>query len=338
MNRQHLMVPDSPGQAHSLPSLKLWPHLVSRLLAASLLCAGLGVALPAQAQLSIGFGFPSFNVDINMPVYPQLVLIPGSPVYYAPRASMNFFFFDGLYWVYRDDNWYSSNWYNGPWRGVEPSYVPLFVLRVPVRYYRQAPDYFRGWRADAPPRWGQHWGRDWEQQHRGWDRWDRRSVPAAAPLPTYQRNYRGDAYPHAVEQQHEIRNNNYRYEPRDAIAREQYRAPGSQPQPRQQQERDAGPPASRQQQDRDARPPQPRQQQERDSGSPPSRPQREAQSPQRPPPDAPQSPAREQRAPAQQRQEAAPDNRGRDNPGQGNPHNDNRNQGGKGGEQGGDRH
>lgn len=336
MNRQHQVVPNPAGHGHSLPSLKLRPHLVSRLLAASLFCAGLGLAVPAQAQLSIGFGFPSFNVDINMPAYPQLVLVPGSPVYYAPRVSMNFFFFDGLYWVYQDDNWYSSNWYNGPWRSVEPSYVPLYVLRVPVRYYRQAPDYFRSWRADAPPRWGQHWGRDWERQRSGWDKWDRRSVPAAAPLPTYQRNYRGDAYPHAVEQQHQIRNNNYRYQPREAIAREQYRAPGAQPQPRQQQNRDSGQPPSRQQQERDAGQSSSRQQQERDSG--PSRQQREAQNPQRPPPDAPQSNAREPRAPAQQRQEAAPDNRGRDNRGQGNQNDDNRNQGGKGGEQGRDRH
>jgi hypothetical protein len=321
MNKQHHVVPYFSGHTLSLPLNKLRPHLVGRLLAVSLLCGSLGMAVPAQAQLSIGFSFPSFNVGIDLPAYPQLVLIPGSPVYYAPRLSLNFFFFDGLYWVYRDDNWYSSNWYNGPWRSVEPAYVPLFVLRVPVRYYRQAPDYFRGWRADAPPRWGQRWGRDWEQQHSGWDKWDRRSVPAAAPLPSYQRQYRGDAYPHAVEQQHAIHNDNYRYQPRDAVTREQYRAPAAQPAPREEPGRDAGPPASHQQQ-----------------GSDPSRQQREAQNPQRPPPDAPQSHAREQGPPAQQRQEAPPDNRGRDNPGQGNPHDDNRNPGGKGGEQGHDRH
>ena len=62
--------------------------------------------------------------------------------------------------------------------------LPLYVLRVPVRYYRQPPVYFGGWRTDAPPRWGDHWGREWEQGHSGWDRWNRNSAPALAPVTT----------------------------------------------------------------------------------------------------------------------------------------------------------
>lgn len=174
----------------------------------------------AQAQVSFDIGLPNINIGFNIASYPQLVLIPGSPVYYAPRQNTNFFFYDGLYWVYRDDRWYSSSWYDGPWEFVGPQYVPLYVLRVPVRYYRQPPQYFRGWRADAPPRWEQHWGRDWEEQRSGWNKWDRRSVPAAAPLPTYQRQYRGNDYPRAAEQQHSIRAENYRYQPRERISRD----------------------------------------------------------------------------------------------------------------------
>ena len=48
-----------------------------------------------------------------------------------------------------------------------------------------------GWRADAPPRWGDHWGNDWQQRRSGWDRWDHRIAPAPAPLPVYQRRYSG---------------------------------------------------------------------------------------------------------------------------------------------------
>lgn len=180
----------------------------------------LGPASLAQAQVSVDIGMPNINIGFNIGSYPQLVLVPGSPVYYAPRQTANFFFYDGLYWVYRDDTWYSSGWYNGPWEFVAPQYVPLYVLRVPVRYYRQPPQYFRGWRADAPPRWGQHWGRNWEAQRSGWNKWDRRSVPAAAPLPTYQRHYRGNDYPRAPEQQHSIRTENYRYQPRESVSRE----------------------------------------------------------------------------------------------------------------------
>jgi len=187
-----------------------------------------GPITPSRAQISVGVALPGVSIGINMPRYPELVLVPNSPVYYAPRANSNFFFYDGLYWVYREDNWYSSDWYNGPWQSVEPMYIPLFVLRVPVRYYRQPPAYFHGWRADAPPRWGNHWGRDWEDRRHGWDRWDRRSVPVAAPLPAYQKKFSGNRYPHEPEQQHAIRSENYRYQPREAVTpRSSPQAPGN---------------------------------------------------------------------------------------------------------------
>jgi hypothetical protein len=187
-----------------------------------LLCAITSIT-SATAQVSIGIGFPGVSIGINLPVYPQLVAVPGYPVYYAPQVSSNYFFYDGMYWVFQRDNWYASSWYNGPWALVSPELVPLFVLRVPVRYYRQPPVYFRGWRSDAPPRWGEHWGNTWEQHHSGWDRWDRRAVPAPAPLPVYQRQYSGSRYPH-VEQQQTLQGQNYRYQPRDPVVQQHYRA------------------------------------------------------------------------------------------------------------------
>jgi len=176
----------------------------------------------AAVQVSIGIGLPNMSIGINLPAYPELVRVPGYPVYYAPRLEANFFFYDSMYWVYQDDNWYASSWYNGPWGLVGPEAVPVYVLRIPVRYYRQPPGYFRGWRPDAPPRWGDHWGRDWEQRRSGWDRWNRSAAPAPAPLPTYQRQYSGDRYPRQVEQQQELHQRNYRYQPRDPVVRQHY--------------------------------------------------------------------------------------------------------------------
>ena len=201
----------------------------------------------ALAQVSISIG-------INLPLFPTLVQVPGYPVYYAPRLNSNFFFYDGMYWVYEGDNWYSSSWYNGPWWLVGPEYVPLFVLRIPVRYYRNPPMYFREWRSDAPPRWGHHWGHEWEQRRSGWDRWERNAVPAPAPLPVYQKKYSGDRYPRA-EQQHDLNSRNYRYQPRDAVVRQHYQEQAARPAssrqdappqrtPRQQDEQRANPPAS----------------------------------------------------------------------------------------------
>jgi len=180
---------------------------------------------PATAGVSIGIGLPSVSIGINLPVFPELVQVPGYPVYYAPQMDANYFFYDGMYWVYMNDNWYASSWYNGPWGPVDPEVMPLFILRVPVRYYRQPPMYFRGWQSNSPPRWGQHWGRDWEQHRSGWNRWNRSSAPAPAPLPTYQRQYSGDRYPR-VEQQHTLRSQQYRYQPRDKVIRQHFRQMG----------------------------------------------------------------------------------------------------------------
>lgn len=193
-----------------------------------------GVMTSALAQVSvgigIGIGLPGVSIGINLPAYPELVRMPGYPVYYAPRLDTNFFFYDGLYWVYQGDNWYASSWYNGPWGLVVPEVVPLFILRIPVRYYRYPPVYFYGWRPDAPPRWGEHWGPAWEQHRGDWDKWPRKSVPVPAPLPSYQRRYSGPRYPEA-QQQRELQHRNYRYQPRDPAVRQQW-------QPRRDKERE----------------------------------------------------------------------------------------------------
>ena len=70
----------------------------------------IGSASSAPAQVSVGIGLPGVSIGINLPVYPELVPVPGYPVYYAPRVSSNYFFYDGLYWVYQSDNWYASSW------------------------------------------------------------------------------------------------------------------------------------------------------------------------------------------------------------------------------------
>jgi hypothetical protein len=181
----------------------------------------------AMAQVSIGIGGPGVSIGINVPVFPQLVLVPGYPVYYAPQLRANFFFYDGLYWVFQGDNWYVSSWYNGPWRPVLPEFVPVFVLRIPVRYYRAPPLYFHAWRPDAAPRWDEHWGGDWARQRDGWNRHDRLAAPHRAPLPLYQRHYRGERYP-PEQQQQGLNSRNYRYQPRDPIVRQHFQAPHGQ--------------------------------------------------------------------------------------------------------------
>ena len=261
-----------------------------------LLCILFGSVTTADAQVSIGIGLPGVSIGINVPHFPQFARVPGYPVYYAPRLHSNLFFYDGMYWAYNGNNWYASSWYNGPWDLVAPEIVPLFVLRIPVGYYRNPPPYFRGWRSDAPPRWGEHWGRQWERQRRGWDRWDRRAVPAPAPLPGYQRHYSGNRYPRADQQQH-LRDRNYRYQPRDPEVRQYYqgRAVNSAPSPSRREQRSAP-------QDRGSR-----QQDSHQRDNPPSRHQQ----------DRPASPRSE--APQKGREDVQQSTRSQSSPQQGEP-------------------
>ena len=128
------------------------------------------VAAPAHAQVQV-------NVGISLPGPPTLAVIPSAPVYYAPRAPANVFFYANQYWLFHANGWHAGPTWNGPWVAVDPVYVPVPVLRVPVRYYAVRPGHWKGWRVESPPRWDAHWGREWREaaHERDWrereERW-----------------------------------------------------------------------------------------------------------------------------------------------------------------------
>jgi hypothetical protein len=143
---------------------------VNRLVLAALLA--LTAALPAQAQIRLDIG-------INLPAPPPLVVVPGTPVYYAPGAPANVFFYGHQYWVFNNGGWFVGPSWGGPWAVVAPAFVPVPILRVPMGYYRVPPGHWKGWAREAPPRWEAQWGRDWREEphERDWrereERWDR---------------------------------------------------------------------------------------------------------------------------------------------------------------------
>lgn len=160
------------------------------------------------------------SISINVPAYPTLVRVPNYPVYYAPRVRANYFFYDGLYWVFDRGDWYYSDWYNGPWYRIARYEVPVALLHVPVRYYRAAPPEFRVYRVDYAPSWDVYWGPSWVERRGDWRSRSFVSVPLA-PLPTYQRQYTGTRYPTLTEQA-VLQTRNYRYTPREQAARERF--------------------------------------------------------------------------------------------------------------------
>ena len=187
-----------------------------------LLMAGvLGATTPAISQFSLSFAGPGVRIGFNVPAYPVLERIPGYPVYYAPALNANYFFYDGMYWFFDGNGWYASSWYDGPWYLVDPFDMPVFLLRVPVRYYRHAPVWFHSYAVSAPPHWGEHWGRSWEARRTGWNRSNRAAAPSPAPLPTYQRQYSGGSYPQQA-QQAAIQSRSYTYQPKETIGRQHF--------------------------------------------------------------------------------------------------------------------
>jgi hypothetical protein len=119
----------------------------------------IGVVGRSQASVSV-------NIGINLPAPPHLVVVPGTPVMYAPTIQANYFFYGGRYYVFTNGLWYVGPRYNGPWVVVAPAYVPPPILRVPVAYYRVPPPEWKHRRHGGPPPWAAHYGRRWEERER----------------------------------------------------------------------------------------------------------------------------------------------------------------------------
>lgn len=105
------------------------------------------VAGAADVHVGINIGVPP-PPAVVVPGPPELVVVPGSPVYVAPAVPYNFFYYDGLYYVFHDGYWFSAGSSGGPWAYVR--HVPRPVLAVPVRYYRVPPGHLKH---HGPPPW-----------------------------------------------------------------------------------------------------------------------------------------------------------------------------------------
>lgn len=164
-------------------------------------CMLLGTALPAAAQAETGFHRADFSIGIGvgLPAYPNMIPVPGYPVYYAPAVHANLFYYQGQYWLFQAGNWYASGWGDGPWQYVPPYAVPPYLLRVPIRYYVSPPQFFFGWDRDEAPHWGDHWGHDWREDHHDWDHRDFRAEAPHPVPPRFDRFFAGGGFPRPEE-------------------------------------------------------------------------------------------------------------------------------------------
>lgn len=63
---------------------------------------------------------------------PDLIVVPGTYVYYYNWNGYDCFFYDGFWWIPWNNLWYESYYYYGGWAPVGPSFVPNNVRHLPV--------------------------------------------------------------------------------------------------------------------------------------------------------------------------------------------------------------
>jgi hypothetical protein len=113
--------------------------------AVAMLCLGAS-AMASDVKINIGLGVPPMVLTAP----PQLVVVPGTPVYYAPDVSANLFFYKGRYYTVANGVWAMAPAYNGSWAVIQIGQVPAPVVAVPVEYYKIPPGHLK---KHGPPPW-----------------------------------------------------------------------------------------------------------------------------------------------------------------------------------------
>lgn len=126
---------------------------VLRLVAAGVvLLAGTSVAAQ-DVKIDIGLGIPSVVPPIVVTTPPQLVVVPGTPVSYAPSVPTDYFFYNGRYYTVANGAWFTAPAYNGPWAVITIGQIPPPILAVPGEYYKIPPGHLK---QKGPPPWAGH--------------------------------------------------------------------------------------------------------------------------------------------------------------------------------------
>lgn len=96
-------------------------------------------AMPARGDVNVGInvGTPAPPPVIVAP--PQLVVVPGTPVYFVPSAAFNVFVFGGKYYSFHNGVWFLASGHKGPWKVIALESVPQPVRGVPISYYKIPP-------------------------------------------------------------------------------------------------------------------------------------------------------------------------------------------------------
>jgi len=145
-------------------------QVVSIMCLAALLAGVTALDAVADVRVNLNLGPPP--IAVAQP--PEVVLVPGSQVYFVPDVDYDVFYYNGYWWSPRGDRWYRARGYDGPWRVVGRRYIPAPVYRVPRdyrrMYYRERHVPYGEWRHRR-----EHWREErGEHRGRGEERWEHR--------------------------------------------------------------------------------------------------------------------------------------------------------------------
>jgi hypothetical protein len=125
--------------------LRILPRIMLLAAAAAMLFLGAS-ATASDVKINIGLGVP----PIVLTAPPQLLVVPGTSVSYAPDVQANLFFYKGRYYTVANGVWSMAPAYNGPWAVIQIGQVPTPVVAVPVQYYKIPPGQLK---KHGPPPW-----------------------------------------------------------------------------------------------------------------------------------------------------------------------------------------
>src|SRR5882724_3313088 len=130
------------------------PRKLTRLL---MLAAAGAVLFSATSAVA---GDVTINIGLGTP--PQLVVVPGTSVYYAPDVPVNYLSYQGRYYTLANGAWFTAPVYNGPWAVIQIGRVPPPVLAVPLEYDNIPPGHLK---KQGPPPWAGHGQKKKAKQH-----------------------------------------------------------------------------------------------------------------------------------------------------------------------------
>ena len=99
----------------------------------------------------------------------ELIVIPGTYIYYLSVDEDDIFFFRGYWWWCQKNRWYRASSYSGPWTAVSLRYVPVELTKLPPRWREAKREHPRVRWVEVKDQW-QEWERERYWEKRGWRR------------------------------------------------------------------------------------------------------------------------------------------------------------------------